>query len=145
ARGEYIAFLDSDDEWLPRKLEKQIALLETQPEIDFVACLGAEAGTLFDPADYADPAQQFVRFLLVPFPPNMTRYVVRRRCLDAFGMLNPALQGAEDWELWLRLLKNGCRFGLVPEPLARYHWSADSLSLNAGIMLAGEMHIKRLY
>ena len=81
ARGAFVAFLDSDDEWLPLKLDVQVRYLETHPEVDFVACMGTEAGTHFDPADYSDPSRQFLQSLLVPCPPNMTRYLVRRSCV----------------------------------------------------------------
>ena len=42
ATGEFIAFLDSDDEWLPAKLERQIELLEARPDLSFVACLSPD-------------------------------------------------------------------------------------------------------
>ncbi len=143
AHGKYIAFLDSDDEWLPTKLEKQIELLETHPEFSFVACLATDEKRTY--TGYDDHATQFMRFILQPFTQNMTRYVVRRECFQQHGLFDTSIHGPEDWELWLRLLKNGCRFGYVPEPLMSYTSSDDAISSRPYAMLAGEAIIRERY
>lgn len=143
ARGKYIAFLDSDDEWLPTKLEKQIALLESQPELSFIACLAVDE--VRDCSGYDDHDGQFQRFLIRPFRQNMTRYVVRRECFEKYGALDTSIHGPEDWELWLRLLQQGCRFGFVAEPLMIYTCSDDAISSRPYAMLEGEAIIRRRY
>ena len=62
--------------------------------------------------------------------------VFRRAILDAVGPYDESLQGqgAEDFELWLRMLRHGVRFGFSREPLARYRWRSNSLS-NTGVGL----------
>lgn len=143
ARGKYIAFLDSDDQWLPHKLERQVALMESQPDLSFVACLSTVEKRSY--AGYEDHATQFIRFIIQPFTQNMTRYVVRRDCFEKHGYFDPSIQGPEDWELWLRLLKSGCRFGYVPEPLMIYVTSDDSISSRPYAMLSGEKIIRQRY
>ena len=143
AKGKYIAFLDSDDEWLPVKLERQIALLEAQPDLTFVACLGTDEKRTY--SGYEDHDKQFLKFILEPFTQNMTRYVVRRDCFEKYGYFDTSIQGPEDWELWLRLLQQGCRFGYVPEPLMSYISSDDSISSRPYAMLAGEEIIRQRY
>ena len=143
ARGKYIAFLDSDDEWLPTKLEQQIALLESRPDLSFVACLSTNETRTY--TGYENHDKQFLKFILQPFTQNMTRYVVRRECFEKFGLFDTSIHGPEDWELWLRLLQNGCRFGFVPEVLMAYTSSDDAISSRPYAMLAGEAIIRQRY
>ncbi len=143
ARGKYIAFLDSDDEWLPAKLERQIAFMESHPDLTFVACLGTDEKRTY--SGYEDHDKQFLKFILEPFTQNMTRYVVRRDCFEKYGYFDTSIQGPEDWELWLRLLQQGCRFGYVPEVLMSYISSDDSISSRPYAMLAGEEIIRQRY
>lgn len=143
ARGKYIAFLDSDDEWLPAKVEKQVALLESRPDLSFVACLSTDEHRTY--TGYDDHDKQFLKFLLQPFTQNMTRYVVRRECFEQHGLFDTSIHGPEDWELWLRLLQRGCRFGFVPDVLMIYTNSEDAISSRPYAMLAGEKIIRKRY
>ncbi len=143
SRGKYIAFLDSDDEWLPAKIEKQVALLEARPDLSFVACLSTNENRTY--TGYDDYDKQFLKFIQQPFTQNMTRYVVRRECFEKHGLFDTSIHGPEDWELWLRLLKQGCRFGFVPDVLMIYTESEDAISSRPYAMLAGEKIIRERY
>lgn len=143
SRGKYIAFLDSDDEWLPAKIEKQVALLESRPDLSFVACLATNERRTY--TGYDDHDRQFLKFIVQPFTQNMTRYVVRRECFEKHGLFDTSIHGPEDWELWLRLLQQGCRFGFVPDVLMIYTTSEDAISSRPYAMLAGEKIIRERY
>lgn len=143
ARGKYVAFLDSDDEWLPTKLERQIALLESRPDLSFVACLSKNERKTY--AEYDSQDSHFLKFIRQPFTSNVTRYVVRRECFEQHGLFDTSINGPEDLEMWLRLLKNGCRFGYVAEPLVIYSYSQDAISSRPAAMLAGESIIRARY
>jgi teichuronic acid biosynthesis glycosyltransferase TuaG len=143
AQGKYIAFLDSDDEWLPTKLEKQIAFLESHPDLSFVACLSTNERKAY--SVYQEPGPQFLKFLRQPFKPNVSRYVVHRECFEQLGLFDTSIHGPEDWEMWLRLLQDGRRFGFVAEPLMVYTFSEDSISRRPIEMLAGESIIRQRY
>lgn len=128
AAGRYTAFLDSDDEWLPHKLERQVAHLNAHPEIDFVTCRDTTDTGKVPVEAFCDPRRPFRKFLIRPFFSNPSRYLVRRECFENFGVFDPRFPPAEDMEMWLRLLKAGCRFDILPEPLMIYHVTPGALS-----------------
>ncbi len=110
--GEFVAFLDSDDEWAPDKIAAQIAALTTWPQAVFVA--GASVARYPDrdeprvtdavphdvPADFA-PALCAGNFLFTP------TVLVRRTALDAVGLFCPTLRRRHDYHLWVRLACHG--------------------------------------
>lgn len=158
ARGEFVAFLDSDDEWLPLKLERQVEYFDQHPDVSFIGCLGDcyEPDGTFNSSDehcppeyavyqQADAYRQFLTFLYSPFPQNMSRYVFRHDALRDIGGFDTRINGSEDWELFLRLLQKGKRFGFVPESLVTYHLSDDGISLNLEEMLKGDDIIRQQY
>lgn len=108
ATGDYIALLDSDDLWLPEKLEKQMALLQDDPDCAGVYCkasfIDAEGHPLSwppmgRPLDTKDPLAHLA--LACPVPGSTA--IIRAGLLDQVGLYDPSIQHGEDWDLWLRM------------------------------------------
>lgn len=122
ATGEFVALIDSDDEWLPTKLERQLALLHAG---GWDAC-GCEY--------YLEDGGRETHVRL-PEPPswreelhlrcqlgNGTTLCARRACLEAIGPLDEELRLYEDWDWMLRFTQQ-FRYTVLSEPLARVHVS----------------------
>jgi len=132
AQGEFIAFLDHDDLWLPGKLSRQLKL--------FQADLGANFS--FTNYYYWDGRRDLsVRYRdNQPLPEGdassrlvysnvygMSTVVVRHETISATGGFNEGLfDGCEDWDMWLRIAEHGFRACGTREPLTRYRrWSGN--------------------
>lgn len=142
ARGRYIALLDSDDLLLPRFLEVLVGMLEA----DHGLSAAYPNAYFFGSPNFDGKLHQEVFPVAEPvtFDRVLRRecyifglLVFRREVIDEVGNYDENLQGqgAEDFELWLRMLRHGHRFGFTTEPLAKYRWRHDSLSnTGAGIL-----------
>lgn len=132
ATGEYIAFLDDDDVWLPGHLRPHLRLMEAQPALG--AVIGQVRNASLDlkhlsepwPAKVAEPDGMFRQML--GFCPQIGATVVRATLAREVGPFDPALYGDEDWDWQLRLAL-GHRVGFVAEPCVlfrqRTHGRAD--------------------
>ncbi len=116
ARGEWIAFLDSDDWWAADKLERSMALALAGADVVFHDLTMVDARGRTSPwrrsraRSVGEPAYEDMVANGCALPNSSV--VVRKARLDAIGGLceDRELVGWEDFETWLRLARNGCRF-----------------------------------
>jgi glycosyltransferase involved in cell wall biosynthesis len=123
ARGEYVAFLDSDDLWLPRKLETQISSLARQPQrkwsytaFALVDGAGQPKEPLHDPKRSAPSGWIMQRMLKDEIVIALPSVVVVRQSLEQLGPFDEALVMCEDDDLWIRLAAHSEIDG-IDEPL----------------------------
>lgn len=119
ATGDYIAFLDDDDLWLPGQLRAQLALLDARPDLD--ACFGQvlptdwEGNPLGDVYPASLPANGDVFEALLCRWPQIGALVIRASVRETVGYLDETLLTAEDWD-WLLRISLRHRIGHVPVP-----------------------------
>jgi glycosyltransferase involved in cell wall biosynthesis len=107
AAGQWIAFLDSDDQWHPRKLEFQMRYLDSHPDVALLAAhvLTDLTGGWPEIAADSNPSAESVRFedilLRSQFGPSSV--VVRRECFERSGLFDAALRSVEDRDMWIRI------------------------------------------
>jgi glycosyltransferase involved in cell wall biosynthesis len=102
----FIAFLDSDDYWLPNKLKEQMAFFETHPEA--VACqtqeLWMRKGRRVNPrSKHLKPAGEIFEASLKLCLVSPSAVVVRRFLFEEVGLFDETFPVCEDYDLWLRI------------------------------------------
>ena len=138
ASGKYIASLGSDDAWYPEKLDMQVRYLDQHPDIAVV----------FSQVDWVDESGNLIANEQNPYKDvfdvenrsrfewlrhffeqgnclNMPSSMVRTKCLTEIGLLNPALAGLHDFDLWVRTC---LKYDIIilREKLVRYRWMSDN-------------------
>jgi glycosyltransferase involved in cell wall biosynthesis len=129
----FVAFIDADDEWLPDKLERQLALLRRDESLGMVCshCLISNAGstegrhTVVDNVPHNGRLFKHLARNCFVFTPSV---VVRRRCLQEIGLFHEALPVSEDFNLWLRIAARW-EIAIVPAVFAMVNKRSGSLSL----------------
>lgn len=132
ARGEFIAFQDSDAEWMPDKLEKQMNVFfsaKNDVNVVYTAFLWIKDNyKSYIPAkgQVHKDGDVFHQLLKRNFVDTATA-VVKKKCFEKVGMFDERLPRYQDWDLFIRLSKH-YHFKFVDEPLLISHFMPDSIS-----------------
>jgi glycosyltransferase involved in cell wall biosynthesis len=141
AAAEWISFLDSDDEWLPRKHEMQARRLAENT--DAVASFtGVRHQGAVDHHDRPAPAHITLQALRrLNYLGTTSCAMARRSTLREVGGFDTSLPSCQDWDLWIKLRRAGA-FALVPEPLVIFnHTETVRISRNKAGVLAGHAQL----
>ncbi len=141
ARGDYLAFLNSDDVFLPGKLQRQVELLQANPQVaavfTHVQCVdekgrqraGHDLERVFA-VDNRTRLQWLRRFFLAGNCLCISSAMVRRECFQDVGGFNPLLIQIADLDLWIRLCLKW-DLHVIPEPLTAMRWLSGRRNLSA--------------
>jgi len=148
ARGDYVAFLDADDWWLPAKLSKQMALMESRPELLFCSTASGvqtpEGRRLTDwrcgPKDRSTLECIFAVNAYVAG--SGSAVLARREAFARAGGFDESLRSLEDIDMWMRLAALG-EFACIDEPLVVIEKRGDSMSGNLDVMRAAAIRVMR--
>ncbi len=132
ARCDYIAYQDSDDEWLPEKLARQIELLENaSPEVGVIYTgfwKTENHKRTYVPFSWVsqkngDIHKELLKGNFIGSPVVL----IKKECFSEVGLFDERLRNLVDWEMWLRISKH-YHFRCVDEPLVVAHYDSDNAS-----------------
>ncbi|WP_183148119.1 glycosyltransferase family 2 protein [Chryseobacterium nematophagum] len=151
AKGDYIALLDADDEWLPKKIEKQLTYFQDiNVPIDFLATRRNNNKILFPYCVINHLAEITFKKLLIRNETQPSTVIFKRKVLENTGYFNPDQRYAEDLNYWMKVSKNNKMYildeSLVIADGGKRTFGASGLSANLSAMEQGfQRNLKEMY
>jgi len=146
SKSPYIALLDADDLWEPNYLEVQLEILDSDPGIDILYCdarIFGDTPSVGQTNMELNPSDGEVTFSsLISLTCNVGVFVTGRRAIFLkAGLFEAGRRRAEDFDLWLRVIKAGGRIAYHRRVLVRSRRRADSASANEEGMLVADLEV----
>jgi glycosyltransferase involved in cell wall biosynthesis len=149
ARGEYIAFLDSDDQWVPEHLARMMDVLQQDPTLDLVygdavnfGDVAAEGSTTME-INPSEGLATFESIVLSKCTVVGSTVVARRQALVEAGLFDESFVHGEDFDLWSRLAYRGARIDYRRHIHTRRRIHTANLTADAIGSLGGQARVLR--
>jgi glycosyltransferase involved in cell wall biosynthesis len=148
SRGKYIALLDSDDEWLPEKLDQQIKVFQNASSEVGVVCSWSynidEKGNYISKRCLPKKDGYIYEDLLSTDPISVPTVLIRKECFHRVGLFDNLLNAQQDWDMWIRIAKY-YKFVLIKIPLVKYRIHPNQISKNLEVKVITAKRILKKY
>lgn len=141
AVGEYVAFLDHDDEWLPEKLEKQLKVFEElkNEKLGLVSCfiniVDNKTGKITSRHRNFYKKNALNMLLQFNFLLTSSCIMTKLSILKEVGLFDANFKVSDDWDMWLKILQAGYKIDCVTKYLINHFRHKDNLSSNRQVEL----------
>ena len=145
ARGEFMALLDADDVWLPRRLERSVKAMDADPACGLVHARVARIDTLGSVTGQLKVEPKYLSGRIARHIYTRQAHVIcptvmfRKSCLQTAGWFDPAMPPSEDRDLWFRIALR-YKVVFIDELLAYYRLSPSSLTSNVDRVLRAQFY-----
>lgn len=136
SQGEYIAFLDADDIWLPQKTEIQLKEIKER-NVDLIFSnwyiWEPEKGIkvkAFDSNPIQDNRENLLNFLIKKNFGNPSTSLFQKISLEKIGLFDQKLRSSEDYDLWIRFCLNGMKIAFIEQPFVYYRVHLTQATVN---------------
>jgi len=125
ARGEFVAFLDSDDTWFPNHLAGQMQLFADDPSLDLVYSNGLLMGIPGQECEFMDKCPShgkatFGALIVERCQVSISTVVARKRAIVDAGLFDEKLARCDDYDMWVRTAFNGAKIAYTRKLGARF-------------------------
>lgn len=140
--GDFIAFLDSDDIWLPDKLRLQIGVFNEHPELGLLATQKYKNTNSYSIKTIKKPRLHYLPFsdFLKRTKVNTPTIMIPRKVFKAVGLFDITLTTSEDWDLWARI---AYRYPVarIEQPLTAVFESPNSISMSRVVKYSNDIAV----